>query len=212
MSEKKDNNQIKNMLKDAFILLIITLVAGLALGYVYEVTKAPIENQKVKAKNQACSDVFADAASFENYELNVEEARQVLDEAGLTKQDITEVMTAKDNSGNQVGYVLTVTTHEGYGGDIVFSMGVQNDGTLNGISILSISETAGLGMKAKTDDFRNQWKDKKVDKFEYTKSGATADNQIDAISGATITTNAMTNGVNAGLAYFASIEGGSQNE
>ena len=122
------------------------------------------------------------------------------------------MMTALDASGNQLGYVLTVTTHEGYGGDITFSMGMKDDGTLNGISILSISETAGLGMKANTDDFKNQWKDKKVDQFEYTKSGATADNQIDAISGATITTNAVTNGVNAGLAYFNSIEGGSENE
>ena len=47
-----------------------------------------------------------------------------------------------------LGYVLTVTTHEGYGGDIQFTVGVRNDGTLNGISLLSISETAGLGMQA----------------------------------------------------------------
>ena len=206
------NEQIKNMLKDALILLVITVIAGLALGVVYEVTKAPIANQEVKAKNEACAEVFADAASFEAYDVDAQNARKVLDEAGLTEQDIDEVMTALDASGNQLGYVLTVTTHEGYGGDITFSMGMKDDGTLNGISILSISETAGLGMKANTDDFKNQWKDKKVDQFEYTKSGATADNQIDAISGATITTNAVTNGVNAGLAYFNSIEGGSENE
>ena len=47
-----------------------------------------------------------------------------------------------------IGYVLTVTDHEGYGGDIQFTMGVRIDGTLNGISFLSIGETAGLGMKA----------------------------------------------------------------
>ena len=51
---------------------------------------------------------------------------------------------------------------------------------------------------------------KKVDKFEYTKTGATADNQIDALSGATITTNAMTNGVNAGLCAFQYEKGGNQ--
>ncbi|MDD2972201.1 MAG: RnfABCDGE type electron transport complex subunit G [Lachnospiraceae bacterium] len=206
------NEQIKSMLRDALILLAITLVAGLALGFVYEVTKAPIANQELKAKNDACAEVFKDATSFESYEFDGDAARAVLDDAGLAEEDIDEVMTALDDGGNQIGYVLTVTSHEGYGGDITFSMGVKNDGTLNGISILSISETAGLGMKAKTDEFGEQWKDKKVDKFEYTKSGATADNQIDAISGATITTNAMTNGVNAGLAYFASIEGGSGNE
>ena len=209
----KENNQIKNMLKDAFILLVITLVAGLALGYVYEITKAPIANQKQKAKNEACANVFADAVSFEAYEkFDTEEAQKVIEQAGFAEEDIDEAMVALDSGGNALGYVLNVTTHEGYGGDITFSMGIQNDGTLNGISILSISETAGLGMKAKTDDFKDQWKDKKVDMFEYTKSGATAENQIDAISGATITTNAMTNGVNAGLAYFKSIGGGGKDE
>ena len=89
-------------------------------------------------------------------------------------------------------------------------MGVQNDGTLNGISILSISETAGLGMKANTDSFKDQFKNKKVEKFSYTKTGATSDDQIDAISGATITTNAMTNGVNAGLCAFQYVEGGTE--
>ena len=53
-------------------------------------------------------------------------------------------------------------------------------------------------------------KDKNVDKFEYTKTGATADDQIDALSGATITTNAMTNGVNAGLCAFQYEKGGNQ--
>lgn len=89
-------------------------------------------------------------------------------------------------------------------------MGVQNDGTLNGISILSIEETAGLGMKADTDEFKDQFKDKKVEKFTYTKNGAAADDEIDAISGATITTNAMTNGINAGLCAFRYVEGGAQ--
>ena len=92
----------------------------------------------------------------------------------------------------------------------VIAMGVQKDGTLNGISILSISETAGLGMKADTDDFKNQFRDKKVEKFQYTKTGAASEDEIDAISGATITTNAVTNGVNAGLAAFQYMEGGEQ--
>ena len=76
--------------------------------------------------------------------------------------------------------------------------------------ILSIGETAGLGMRANTDAFKDQFKDKNVDKFEYTKTGATADDKIDALSGATITTNAMTNGVNAGLCAFQYEKGGNQ--
>ena len=58
-----------------------------------------------------------------------------------------------------------------------------------------------------------QFTEKKAERFEYTKSGAAADNQIDAISGATITTNAVVNGVNAGLYYFQTqLEGGGTNE
>lgn len=209
----KDEKQIKSMLKDAMILLVITVVAGLCLGFVFEVTKAPIAAQKLNTKNAACLEVFCEAASFKTDEsFNSEDAKKVIISAGYTQQDIDETMIAEDKDGNKIGYVLNVTTHEGYGGDILFSMGVKMDGTLNGISILSISETAGLGMKAKNPEFMEQWQNKKVDQFEYTKSGAVKDNQIDAISGATITTNAMTNGVNAGLAYFKSLEGGNLNE
>ncbi|MEG1848094.1 MAG: RnfABCDGE type electron transport complex subunit G [Lachnospiraceae bacterium] len=204
---------MKSMLKDAAILFAITVIAGLALGFVYQVTKAPIAQQEIKAKNEACAEVFKEADSFVPYEAyTAEGAVQVLEAAGLPEESIEEVMTAVDAAGTPLGYVITVVTHEGYGGDIKFTMGVQLDGTMNGLSILSISETAGLGMKADTDAFKAQWMNKQVDSFEYTKSGATADNQIDAISGATITTNAVTNGVNAGLAYFKSIEGGAQNE
>ena len=58
-------------------------------------------------------------------------------ENGWDKQTIDEVMEAVDESGEIIGYVITVTDSEGYGGDITFSMGVQMDGMLNGISILS---------------------------------------------------------------------------
>ncbi len=122
------------------------------------------------------------------------------------------MMMAKDSAGETLGYVVTVTTKEGYGGDIRFTLGVRMDGTVNGISILSISETAGLGMRAE-EVLKPQFADKNVEKFEYTKSGATSESQVDAISGATITTNAVTNGVNAGLYYFQTqLKGGSENE
>ena len=112
-------------------------------------------------------------------------------------------MEAQDASGAVLGYVITVTTKEGYGGDIRFTVGITKDGTVNGIAILEIAETAGLGMRAE-EVLAPQFADKSVEQFEYTKSGAVSDSQIDAISGATITTNAVTNGVNAGLYYFQS--------
>ena len=165
-----------------------------------------------EAKQEAYKSVFPDADSFGEVELGdkTQELAGVLSDSGYGAQTIDEVMTAFDASDNEIGYAFTVTTSEGYGGDIQFAMGVQKDGTLNGISILSISETAGLGMKADTDDFKNQFRDKKVEKFQYTKTGAASEDEIDAISGATITTNAVTNGVNAGLAAFQYMEGGEQ--
>ena len=184
---------------------------GLLLGLVNDITAGPIASQQAKEKEEAYKAVFADAASFETVTSGEDtDLESYLDENGYKAQNIDEVMLAKDDQGNELGYAFTVTTAEGYGGDIQFAMGVQDDGTLNGISILSISETAGLGMRATTDDFKNQFKDKNVEKFTYTKTGATSDDEIDALSGATITTNAMTNGVNAGLAAFRYEKGGSQ--
>ena len=90
-------------------------------------------------------------------------------------------------------------------------MGIRQDGTVNGISILSISETAGLGMKAE-EVLKPQFANKQVAQFAYTKSGATMDSEIDAISGATITTDAVVTAVNGGLYYFQTQLGGSANE
>ena len=146
------NTEQKAMLKDALILFVITLVAGLLLGIVYNVTKEPIANQKAKAKIEASKNVFPAAENFEEItwfdETKALEAQEYLSTVGISGVDINEISESLDASGNVIGYVITVTDHEGYGGDIQFSMGIAMDGTLNGISLLSISETAGLGMKA----------------------------------------------------------------
>ena len=202
---------MSKIIKDAIALTLITLVAGMALSAVHGITKEPIARQEVLAKEAAYKEVFADAESYETVEMTDELAGQLrssLDSEGYKAQSIDEVVDAVDGSGNSLGYVITVITSEGYGGDIKFSMGIQADGTMNGISILSISETAGLGMRANTDEFKSQFVGKNTDQIVYTKDGASADNEIDALSGATVTTKAMTNGVNAGLCAFRVMEGG----
>lgn len=201
------------IIKDALALTLITLVAGVALGGVYEITKDPIARQEAQAKAEAYEQVFTDAAAFEEVKMDdtlIQTIRDQLDQKGYKAQSIEEIMRAEDESGETLGYAFTVVTSEGYGGDIQFSMGVQNDGTLNGISILSIGETAGLGMNADTPAFKDQFVGKQVEQLQYTKNGATQDDEINAISGATVTTNAMTNGVNAGLCAFRVMEGGDQ--
>lgn len=205
---------MKNMIKDAAILLVITLFSGLILGLVYQITKEPIALAQEKAAREAYAEVFKEASDFESLELASPEDETWNEEwvnAGFEGVDIDNALAALDESGSRIGYVLTVTSHEGYGGDITFTMGISNDGTLNGISILSISETAGLGMKAEAV-LKPQFANKNVPAFTYTKTGAVNDSQIDAISGATITTNAVTTAVNGGLYYFQTQLGGSGNE
>ncbi len=208
---------MSKIIKDALMLMMITLVSGLLLGVVYEVTKEPIQQQEERQKTEAYQEVFADAASFEEIEEREtweQIVEQSLKEEGLNEKDqIDEVWKALSEDGSLLGAVIQVTSKEGYGGDIEFAVGIQQDGTVNGISILSISETAGLGMKADTEEFKSQFSGKNVEAFSYTKTGAAKEEEIDAISGATITTNAIVNGVNAGLISFRALsEGGVLNE
>lgn len=205
---------MNRIVKDTIKIFAITLIAGLLLGGVYMITKEPIANAEEQAKQEAYKAVFNDADSFEAVTFDADEARQLLDDNQFSDDIIDEVVLAKDAQGSTLGYVLTVTSTAGYGGNIQFSMGITMDGTLNGYSILSISETAGLGMKAKEEKFSSQFVDKSVEKFEVTKTGSTSDAEIDAISGATITSKAMTYGINSGLCYFRNVllEGGMSNE
>lgn len=199
---------MKNMIKDAAVLFVITLIAGLILGFVYNVTKEPIALAEEKAAKEAYAEVFAAAADFSEIPLEEDAAYQEeWENAGFSDVDLDKVLEAKSESGESLGYVMTLTSHAGYGGDITFTLGIASDGTINGISILSISETAGLGMKAE-EVLKPQYADKKVSSFVVTKQGASADYQIDAISGATITSNALTTAVNGGIYYFETKLGG----
>lgn len=199
------------LLKNTLIMLAITLVAGGILGVVYEVTKAPIAEMELKQKNEANRSVFMLADSFSESMIESKPVTSEIKEA-FSGVDITDVIEAYDSDGLLLGYVIEVTTHEGYGGDIVFRMGVDTTGNLNAISITSISETAGLGMRAE-EVLVPQFKNRNETSFEVVKSGSMMDNQIDAISSATITSKAVTNGVNCGLQYFRDVcMGGVGNE
>lgn len=223
----KSKSGIGEMLKNAGILFVITLIAGLALGFVYNLTKEPIAYQQELKIQRACAAVFTDAASFEERFIPVPEGYSYdptsstalviegLNEALIYAEEYgTEVGTvyqALSAQGELLGYVINVTSKEGYGGEIALMMGVRLDGTLNGISILQIAETPGLGMLAE-DVLVPQFADKLADTFSFTKTGAITESEIDAISGATVTTEAVTNAVNTGLYYFRSVlqEGGNR--
>lgn len=204
---------MKEMIKNTLILTVITLIAGCLLGLVNDATKDTIKLREEEAKISAYKNVFDEASAFDDMGIVVTDSLvNEFTNNGFSADALDEVIMAKDTEDNLLGYVFTVTSKEGYGGDITFTVGIKNDGTVNGISLLSINETAGLGMNAEKV-LVPQFANKKVGSFEYTKTGATAENEIDAISGATITTRAITNGVNLSLYYFKEyLGGGVENE
>ena len=189
---------MNKIMKNTLILTAITLVSGLLLGFVHELTAAPIAEQERLAKEKAYAEVFPEAASFQEV-ADFSEVAAYIAEQGYTSQVINGVAEACDASGNVVGHVINITTPEGYGGNIQMTVGVTNDMTMLGIYFLSISETAGLGMNANTDTWKAQFAGIQADEITYTKSGKSAPNEIDAVSSATITTKAVTGAVNAAL-------------
>lgn len=206
----KNNSDVKVMLKEAGILFAITLIAGLILGFVYELTKEPIRKQQELAVQRACAEVFEDAAQFELIQYVPRE--ETIASLAANGVEVGVIYHALGADGTVLGFVLETTTHQGYGGDIVIYMGVRLDGTINGISLLEISETPGLGMKAE-DILVPQFAGVQAAEFTYSKVEDGADNVIDAISGATITTKAVTYAVNGGLTVVAELtEGGVANE
>ena len=116
-------------------------------------------------------------------------------------QKFEEVLAAKGSDGSVSGYVMSLTAKEGYGGAITLSMGVKTDGTITGLSVLEASETAGLGAKCKEPEWQAQFPGKHGPNMEVVKGGGASETQIDAISGATITSKAITKAVNAGLKF-----------
>lgn len=197
----------KKMFRDAMRLTIITLVSGLLLGLVYQITLKPREAAAAKATNDAYKAVFEKASTFTPYkDFDSDKATALIKKAGYDNISITACVEADDKSGKGLGYVITVVT-KSYGGNATLSMGVTNDGKMNGYKITDISDTPGLGMKSTEPTFMDQFKGITVGKYTVTKS-TPGDNEIQAISGATITSRAITNGVDAGFEYFKSISGG----
>lgn len=186
-------------MKDALILFVITLISGVLLGGVYEVTKTIIAQRQEEAKLKTYQEVFMDAAAFEeNTELTQKAAETDL--SAYEKVTVDEVLDAKDASGNVIGHLVTSTSKAGYGGEVTISIGITSEGEITGIGYLALNETPGLGMKASESEFKDQFTGKNAAQLTLVKGGgASGDDQINAISGATVTSSAVTNAVNAAL-------------
>lgn len=202
---------MKKIIKDSLILFAITIIAGFLLGLVYKITKEPIKEQNEKTKLEAYQKVFSDYDKDRSEDVKELDALNDASKKAASGTEINEAVVAKDKDGALLGYIITVTDKNGYGGNIKMTVGIDSKGTITGLEILDISETAGLGMKATDKSWRNQFTGINSDKIVYTKNGKSADNEIDAISSATITTKAVTGGVNGALAAYR-VLGGVDNE
>lgn len=191
---------MKENLKLGFILLIVTAIAGLFLGGAYTITKEPIEKQAILEKNQAMKEILPTADSFE-----------LMEEVKLPEGAAIKEVNKGLKGGEVTGYAIKVTP-KGFGGLLDIMVGITADGKIGGIKILSHGETPGLGANATNISFYGQYKDKGTEaKLEVVKTVPSKDNQIEAITGATITSRGVTNGVNEAIDFFtSSLKGGNK--
>ena len=162
----------KEFVKLAGILCLITLVAALLLAWVNEITAPKIALAELKASRHAMKQVLPEATNFKEWENGI----------------------FRGSKGDEiVGYCVTVATN-GYGGELSVMVGIGTDNKVKGIEVLSHSETAGLGAKATDDDFKQQFGDKELP-LTVVKGTADADNEIAAITGATVTSRAVAGAV-----------------
>ena len=193
------NGFVKETIKNALILCIITLAAGFLLGGVYEITKEPRAKQQEITKTNSYKEVIKEASSFEELKADDKAIGELLKANDITEKEavIDACIKAMDKEGNVIGYIVSATSKEGYGGNISLSVGFDLSGNVTGVSILSISETAGLGMEAKNESFLNQYKAEGSSLYIVGKSDSEEGMNIDALSGATITSKAVTKAVNS---------------
>ena len=175
------------IIRVGLILFAITAVAALILAGVNKVTAPVIEEQRAQKKQEAMQKVLPEASEFKKLECEIPE--------GLCVTEIYE---------SDAGFVV-MASPKGYGGEISMVVGVDKNLTVTGISIISQSETAGLGAKCVDEEWQKQFVGK-TENVEVTKNGANG-NQIDAISSATITSKAVTKGVNDSISAVKTIGG-----
>lgn len=184
----------KDMFKLGLNLLIISAVAALLLALTNSVTANTIAQRNEQANAEARKLVLESAQDFEE----VKDAKTD-NSKGV---EVSEIYEAKDASGNTVGYTLKVLP-SGYGGTIELMVGIDSaNGQVSGINVVSNSETAGLGAKATDPEFSDQYKGKPLEELSVLKNGTPGDTEIKAISGATITSTAVTNGVDAAIEVY----------
>lgn len=179
---------MKETIKLGFTLFLFTAIAALVLAYSNGVTAPEIEKVEEQIKTQARMEILSTADAFEAVE-GIEGAKEVY--RGTA-------------NGATVGYTLTMVA-TGYGGDVEIAVGISAEGQVSGIKIIKHAETPGLGANAQDPSFSDQYIGKSTEtQIEVVKTPPTADNEIQAITGATITSRAVTKAVNEAREIYTS--------
>ena len=187
------NSKAKEIIVPAVSLFLICVVVTALLALTNAVTAPKIDALAVETQDASKKQVLSSAASFS-------------DEKQIEKDGVSYTYyDGLASDGSVMGYVF-VTSAKGYGGDISVMVGVLGDGTVAGVNILSINETAGLGMNAKNQSFLDQFLGKSGE-IGVAKNNP-SDTEIQALTGATITSRAMATAVNTALSLYAEIGGG----
>lgn len=193
----------KDIIKPALILAIICVFFAGALAYVNGITEPIIEENTRIAEQESLKNVFAHAEKFSE-PIPAEELKA---EGFMVSDKIKKVYEAQ-NGGELTGYVVEVSSR-GYGGEIKMFVGIDKTQSITGVVLTSHNETPGLGAKGAEPKFKDQFIGSIPEKeFFVIKTASSADNEIQAISGATITSRAVTSGVADAVALVRSMAGG----
>lgn len=172
-------------------LFLITAIVSALLGAVNMITEPIIAENSELSFSSTMKELLPEADKFDL------DGTKLPETSASVKVD--EVYCGIDNDGEVVGYVTSAVSAEGYGGDIGVMVGVDNDGKITRVEVTNMNETPGLGAKAQgswIDQFSGLGNNIKVDK---NGSESDAEYKVEAISGATITSSAVTKAVNAAL-------------
>ncbi|MDY6065384.1 MAG: RnfABCDGE type electron transport complex subunit G [Finegoldia sp.] len=181
---------MKESINLAIRLFIITGVSALVLAFANKTTSPIIEQSRQAKYEESLKVAFADAESFESLDEGKLKELQAQDES------ILDVQIAK-KGGSDEGYVYKVVGPGGYAGDIVIVLGVDSENKIVGYQVLESQETPGIGDRITKDEFVGPLMGKSLDQSIVAAKNPSADNEIQAISGATYSTGAATNAINS---------------
>lgn len=185
--------EAKEVFRPAIMLCVICLVVTALLAGTNLMTKDIIAEQTLAAEEASRKVVLPDAESFEEKSISAQDGE-------------VSYYEAISSNGETVGWVF-VTSAKGYGGDVSVMTGINTDGYVNGVVILSQNETPGLGANATNESFRSQYQQAAPESgFSVIKSGTPTDGQISALTGATITSNAVTDAVNEAISVYQTVK------